>query len=117
MKNIKAPKLVTIAILSMITIMFWVAFEVFRTFTKAPDLSIPKEVTEPLNPTLDQNALSKLQGRMFIEEGTIGQTVLATPVPIPTPQPSPSPTESPAATQSASPSATESASPTPGGTI
>lgn len=111
MKNIKAPRLVTIAILSLMTIVFWVGFEVFRTFTRTPDLSIPKEIIDPINPTLDQDALGRLQGRMYIDEGSIGQSVLTTPVPIQTPQPTVEPT--PESTASASPTteATASASP------
>lgn len=100
MKNIKAPKIVTIGVLTLITVVFWVGFEIFRTFTKQPDSPVPPNIINPLNPTLDQTALSKLQQRMYLEEGQIGQTVAQSPTP--TPQPTVAPTEAPSPSPSGS---------------
>ena len=81
MKNIKAPKIVTIGILSLITVVFWVGFEVFRIFTVKPEPPVAPEIINPLDPTLDQNTLSKLQERVYLDDLEIGQTVVATPTP------------------------------------
>ncbi len=112
MKNIKAPRMVTIAILSLITVVFWVGFEVFRIFTRRPEEPVPPEIILALDPTLDQTALSKLQGRVYIEDSTISLPSIApsaTVAPIPEPTVAPSPEA--VATTSATPTATASASP------
>ena len=116
MKNIKAPKIVTIGILTLITLVFWVGFEVFRTFTKEPEIPVPPSIIEPINPALDQTALSSLQGRMYLEEGQIGQTVTqtASPTPVQTVAPTTEPAEIPEASPSASPSSESSPLPEEG---
>lgn len=113
MKNIKAPKLVTIGVLTLITVVFWVGFEVFRTFTKKPEDPVPQAILNPIDPTLDQAALSKVQGRVYLDEGQIGQTVVqkATSTPEPTTVATSSPSASPAATTEATASASPTTSP------
>lgn len=111
MKNIKAPKLVTIGVLTLITIVFWVGFEVFRTFTKKPDTPVPQAILNPINPTLDQAALSTVQGRVYLQEGQIGQTVVQSPTPEPTVAATETPLASPSASPSTTPEATASATP------
>ncbi len=113
MKNIKAPKLVTIAVLTLITAVFWAGFEVYRIFTQKPTPPVPQTIINPINPTLDQNTLNSLQGRMYLDESQIGQTIATTPAPVaqPTPPPAPTPNASPSATLSPSPVA--SSTPTP----
>lgn len=105
MKNIKAPKIVTIGILTLITIVFWVGFEIYRTFTQKPEAPVAENIITPLNPTLDQTVLSKIQERMYLDEGQIGQTVItaATPTPLPTIAPTVAPTASASAQPSTSP--------------
>ncbi len=88
MKNrIKAPATVTIAVLTAITVIFWVGFEVFRLATKKPEVVVPAEIILPLSPTLDSDALSKLQKRVYLNEGEIGNInitvqIQATPEPV-----------------------------------
>ena len=73
MKNrIKAPTTVTIAVLTAITVIFWVGFEVFRLATKKPEVVVPAEIIAPLSPTLDAEALVKLQKRVYLNEEEIG---------------------------------------------
>lgn len=86
--KVKAPNLVVIAILSVITIVFWIGFSVFRAFTKEPDPKVPAEILAPLNPTLDLEALNRLERRNWLTESEIGDTQLV--LPTTTPQPSPS---------------------------
>ena len=113
MKNIKAPKIVTIGILTLITIVFWVGFEVFRTFTQKPESPVPQSVIDPINPTLDQTALSKLQDRMYLEENQIGQTVAHTPEPTPVPTVAPTIAPSPTPAPSVEPSTSPEVVPSP----
>lgn len=110
MKKSRIPSLVTIAILTAITLVFWVFFGVYRAFTTKPSPSIPESILQALSPTLDSNALSKIQSRTFLSEGEIGS---ATPSATTTPQPIPTITPTPTSTPSATPTATQSATPTP----
>ncbi len=63
-QRVKTPSLVIIAILTVITIAFWIAFNVFRTLTIKTPSSVPLEILSPLNPNLDSPALKGLQERI-----------------------------------------------------
>lgn len=76
MKNKGLPALVQLAILTLITTSVWVSFEVFRAFTKVPNIDVPAEVRAPLVPTLNQVALDRLVNRVYLEDEEIGDTVL-----------------------------------------
>jgi hypothetical protein len=108
MKKIKTPNFVTIAVLTTITIVFWVLFGVYRVFTTEPSPDVPDDILEDVNPSLDTNALDALQSKLFFEEGQIGEIEFVSTV-SPTETQTPTPTETPTAT----PEATESATPTP----
>ncbi len=113
--NLPVP--VTILVLTLITAVFWIVFEVIRTFIKEPAPSVPKEVLLPLNPTLDTDLLTNLQQRLYLSDQEIGDTSLvitASPTPEPTPVASPEATPT-GATESAA--ATQSATATEGGTL
>lgn len=107
--KIKAPKIVIIFSLTLITIIFWAAFEIYRSLTAKPSPLIPTAVLDPVNPTLDATALSRIQTRLHLDESQIR---LTTPVPVPesapdivvaSPSAFPLPTDVPEATVSASP--------------
>lgn len=105
MKKLKTPTAVTTAILTLITVFFWVAFEVYRAITARPAPVVPPEIILPLTPTLDQTALDKLQQRMHLTDEEVGTFVITTPSPSPTSEPtaSASPAGSPSATPTSSP--------------
>lgn len=65
MKPPKVPSLVSIAILTAITLIFWAFFTAYRVFTTKPPLSVPTELIEPLSPSLDRNTLDKVEGSVF----------------------------------------------------
>jgi hypothetical protein len=69
MKKPPTPKLVTVAIFTTITIVFWIFFGVYRILTAKPEVKIPPELLEQIVPELDTNTLEKLQERTFIKEG------------------------------------------------
>ncbi|MFZ5932483.1 MAG: hypothetical protein ACOYT7_00115 [Patescibacteria group bacterium] len=108
MKKSKVPSLVTIAILTTITVLFWVGFSVYRIFTDEPEPNVPGEILEPVSPTLDSETIDKIQGRIFFGEQEV-QTQILLPSPTPTESPTASPTASPTPTPTPTPTATASA--------
>lgn len=100
MKKPKAPQLVTVAIFTTITVIFWVFLSVYRVLTKASPPEVPAEILAPISPNLDINALNNLEGRVFFEEtevifpGPSSQTI-PSPTFSPTLEPTTIPTLSP----------------------
>lgn len=95
----KAPRLVTIAILTTITIVCWVFFSLYQILTKKQNVEVPAELLEPIDPTLDSTTLNSIQSRLFFEEGQVEALPANKPVntsdqtfiPVPTEQPEPTP--------------------------
>ena len=69
MDKIKTPKLVTVAILTTITIIFWVFVGLYNIIVTPSPVNIDPELLEPINPVLDKEALKRLEGRIFFDEG------------------------------------------------
>ncbi|OGM21756.1 hypothetical protein A2714_02675 [Candidatus Woesebacteria bacterium RIFCSPHIGHO2_01_FULL_38_9] len=84
MKKPRAPRLVTVAIFTTITIIFWVFFSLYKVFTSLEPANIDPKLLEPLNPILDTDALNRLEGRVFFQEGDV-VAPLTVPAPSPTP--------------------------------
>lgn len=63
----KLPSLVTISILTVITVAFWIALDVYRALTTKPAPAVSEEVLSPLDPTLDQEELDKLRNRLYFD--------------------------------------------------
>lgn len=91
MKKLKIPSTVTIMILTVITISFWIVFSVVRIFQKEPSPEVPPEILNPLNPNYDKNIVDKIEGRIYFDKERVFKTI----------EPSPSPTASPVASPSA----------------
>ncbi len=102
MKGIKAPRPVVIAVLTLLTVVFWIVFGVIRIIVKPEDVNVPDEVIAPLDPTLNTQILDNLDQRIFLTDDEIGEIVIA----------SAEPTTIPEATSSATPEASASPSPT-----
>lgn len=100
----KTPSLVTIAVLTTITIIFWLFFNIYRVFKRVPPKVVPEEVLKPLE-QLDPTALSKLNGRIYAADYAVPVPVTLTSTPEATPQttPIPSPTSSPSPSPSNTP--------------
>ena len=114
MKVKKLPNIVVIGIFTLVTALIWGASDLFRSLSKKPETKVSDEVLEPIDPTLDQETLGKIQNTLFFDAGQIPN------LPSPSPSPeaaSPSPTEAPSTSASASASAsvvpTNTASPSP----
>lgn len=70
MKKPKAPRLVTVAITTTITVIFWIFFTLYQVLTTKPPSSVAPELLAPIDPTLDTNSLSELKNRVYFEEGS-----------------------------------------------
>jgi hypothetical protein len=93
MKNIKAPNIVIVGVITVITIVLWIIFGVYKLVSTPQDVNVPTNVLSPLSPTLNQEALNTLEGRIFFSEGELsGVNLISTPEPEESPSPTPSPT-------------------------
>jgi len=72
----KRPAIVNLSILTLITTIVWVIFEVYRAITLNPDPVVPAEILSQISPELDIEALNQLQTRLILDENQIGDTVL-----------------------------------------
>lgn len=64
MRKLKVPSAVTISILTLITVVFWIIFSVARLLISKPPASISQEVLKPLSVELDKETLEGLQQRI-----------------------------------------------------
>lgn len=107
MKKFKPPSFLTIMILTIITIVFWIFFGVVRIFSKAVEQTVPAAILTPLSPTLDKNVLDSLPSRVYFDDSQIPNTMINVPTPSNTVQQvTPTPTEIPTASESALPTET-----------
>jgi hypothetical protein len=93
MKNVKAPNIVLVGVITVITIVLWIIYGVYKLVTTPQDINVPNEVLSPVSPNLDTEALNTLQQRIFFSENQLTDINL-----IKTPEPEASPTASPTAT-------------------
>ena len=106
MKKPPAPRLVTVAIFTTITVIFWIFFSVYTILTQTPDIKVPPELLEPIDPTLDIESLQDISRRVHFEESDIVSPVIIILTPTPQPESSPIPDESLELTPTATPAAT-----------
>lgn len=71
------PAIVTTLILTAITSVFWIIFNVYRSFSEKPKNEVPAEVLEPLNPNLDTQTIENIKARFYLE--SIPEPVITTP--------------------------------------
>ena len=107
MKKNKLPSLVTIMILTLITSILWVSLSTYRAFTAKPSESVPKEISDPITLTLDQDVIKKIESGIFFDSSQIPENVVSassspapiqpTQIPLPTPilEATPTPVPSP----------------------
>src|SRR5258708_2714359 len=95
----KYPRILILAILSLITALVWGVSDVVRSFFfKKPEIKVSTEVLAPLDPTLDKQTLDAVQNALYFDPSQI-VTVTATP----SSSPKPSPTSQPVVSVSPSP--------------
>lgn len=90
MKKEKLPSLISVLILTLITVVMWVSFDVYRAITKAPESIVSAEITKTLNPTLDQESIKMVESRTLLDDSQIPEDIISSsPIPriIATPEP------------------------------
>ena len=107
MEKTKLPSLVTILILTLVTVVMWVGFSVYRAFGLRPAPSVPQSISATLNPTLDSVTINQIESRLNLAGSQIPEVSISSASATPTAKPVITPTASP----SASPTATASATP------
>lgn len=96
-KKQRLPNLVAVLVLTLITAVMWVSFSVYRAVVNNPAPVVPAEVEAPLTPVLDNDSMTQIESRLFIDESQIPDNVVTqqslnvTPLPVATPFPTPTP--------------------------
>lgn len=67
----KLPSFVTILILTLVTSLAWVAFSVYRAVAIKPNPSVPKEISEPLVPILDDKTITDLKTKLYFDDSQV----------------------------------------------
>lgn len=94
-----------ISILTLVTALAWIGFEVYRALTRSEVPQVLQRQIAPLSPKIDQETLQILGAREAISAEEL-EKVAPPPITTPTPETEPSPT----------PTAEITPTPTPGGT-
>lgn len=81
MKKGKLPAIVTTLILTAITSLFWIIFNVYRSFSQKPEIDIPSEILEPLNPNLDSKTIEEIKQRNYLDSVPEPVVISSTPEP------------------------------------
>jgi hypothetical protein len=67
----KPPKLVTIAVITTITVIFWVFFGLYEILTRQSEIDVPQALLQEIDPSLDTTVLNQIQSRLFFDEGQV----------------------------------------------
>lgn len=76
MKKTRAPRLVTVAIFTTITIIFWIFFSLYNILTTQKDVQVNPRLLEPIDPSLNVELLNSLEEKTFYEEGEVGSPLI-----------------------------------------
>lgn len=69
--NNKLPGFVKTLILTLITALAWLIFSITRALAIKPSPVVPKEISEPLTPTLDTQTIDNLQLKLHFDDSQI----------------------------------------------
>ena len=86
MRKPGTPSIVSIAILTVLTLVLWITLGVVRLLGEAPEAEVTSETLEALSPELNTQTLVNLQSRIYFEESEIGETNFVTEVVEETPE-------------------------------
>jgi hypothetical protein len=76
MRKTKLPSLISILIMTLITAVIWVTFDVYRLFKKAEVPVVPETVSAPLNPSFDDGTINEIKSRIYLDDAQIPDTVV-----------------------------------------
>jgi len=104
MKKTSLPKPMIILILTLITAIVWVVLSIFRAVTVKPSATVPEKISQPLDPTINAEAIQKIESAIFFSDSEIPSINVNTNENIlPSPTLASEPTEEPEASPSALP--------------
>lgn len=66
MKNKKLPSIVALLILTLITVVFWIMFTIYRAFTKPVKITIPDETVSQITPKLDVETIEIMKSKSSV---------------------------------------------------
>jgi hypothetical protein len=75
MKKTKLPSIVSILILTLITTITWVGFDIYWAIRKTDNPVVSSAVSNPLDPTLDVSTINNIESRPFVNASDIPDTV------------------------------------------
>ncbi|MEJ2441709.1 MAG: hypothetical protein P8Y06_02205, partial [Patescibacteria group bacterium] len=93
-------------ILTLITIVLWIAFGAYRSITSETPPKVAAGILEPLSPNLDTDTLGEISSRLFFQEQDLPETIISTPEATPSPSPTPEAEETTGEEETATESAT-----------
>lgn len=70
MKKLNPPRLVTVAVFTTVTIIFWIFFSVYNILTTEAEVDIDQNLLKPIDPTLNTEVLNRLPQRQYFEPGS-----------------------------------------------
>ena len=71
MKKPKPPSIVTLAVMTTITVVFWVFFSVYRVYMTKVPTNVSPEILKPISATLDTKALAQIGQKVYFERGDV----------------------------------------------
>jgi len=71
MKKTKLPSIISVLILTLITVVMWVSLDIYRALKKPTEITVSKEISQQLNPSLDQESIKKVESRSFLDDSQI----------------------------------------------
>lgn len=61
----KLPNVIALMILTLVTLLIWLTFNVYRTFTSETPPAVPEEVILPIDPRLDTTVINEMETRLY----------------------------------------------------
>lgn len=71
MKIKETPPIVKIAFFTLLTVIAWISFDVYRALTVEPPVEVSEEILKDLDPSLDAGILNQIQNRVYIPDEQI----------------------------------------------
>lgn len=75
MGKTKIPTVVSVAISTTITIIFWIFIALYQILTASPDPVVDSKLLKEIDPTLNTALLDSLNNKIYFEEGQSGPSL------------------------------------------
>ena len=70
MKKAKTPSLVSMAIMTTVTVVIWVAYSIYLAYTKEASIKVPPNILKQIDPQINTEILAQSAERVYFERGT-----------------------------------------------